>query len=137
MKNLFMLLLPLIVFSGILVGFTTTQEDHDAFKNNNGENIVNKIETIQNSVEELSKTLVNNKNNFQKINRIGSEIANEWDVIDTTIEDQYPDEFTKLHRSLFPIITLATEATPYTHKLKKLIGPAQQSLERFQKNISS
>jgi iron uptake system EfeUOB component EfeO/EfeM len=89
------------------------------------------------SVEELSKMLSNNPDDAKKLNEQGSKIEEKWDKIEKTIENNFPEDYENIEKSLYPLIAEAKKDTPDPDNLNKLTEDTSKKLDKFLEKVKN
>ncbi|SDI27826.1 hypothetical protein [Alteribacillus bidgolensis] len=89
------------------------------------------IEEVQSNLDSLNKTVENASDNLENIHAEGEELEENWDVIEDQVGEKYPDDYTNIEKSLYPLIDEAKGEEPGTDTIQELIKETQDKLEEF------
>ncbi|MCA1010687.1 hypothetical protein [Halobacillus halophilus] len=94
------------------------------------------IDTVIGSVEDLDSSLKDSAE-VNTLNEKGKTLEEDWDSIEKKVEEQFPDQYEKIEKSLYPLINEAKKDEPDVEKLKELVKPTIDSLDELKQSVSS
>ncbi|MBM7554223.1 hypothetical protein [Thalassobacillus pellis] len=94
------------------------------------------VKDAKSAVEELTPAIEENSDT-PEINQIGETIEKKWDKIEKQIEEQYPEDYENIEKSLYPLINESKAEEPDTEKLKQLAQETTKKLEAFIEKIGN
>ncbi|OIU71961.1 hypothetical protein [Rossellomorea aquimaris] len=95
------------------------------------------VEDTTGSLEELSMTLTNTPDDAKKLNEQGSKIEEKWDQIEKQVEDNFPDDYENIEKSLYPLIEEAKKDTPDAENLKNLTDDTMNKMNEFHEKVKN
>ncbi|QWC24752.1 hypothetical protein KJK41_10780 [Bacillus haikouensis] len=103
----------------------------------NTKNLTAGVEDTKGSLEELSMTLTNTPEEAKKLNEQGSKVEEKWDQIEKQVEDNYPDDYENIEKSLYPLIEEAKKDTPDAENLKNLTEDTMNKMNEFLEKVKN
>ncbi|MGI8315886.1 hypothetical protein [Halobacillus mangrovi] len=94
------------------------------------------IDTVIASVEDLDSSLEDSAD-VNALNEKGKTLEEDWDSIEKKVEEQFPDQYEKIEKSLYPLIDEAKKDEPDMEKMKELVQPTLDSLNELKQNVGS
>ncbi|MGP4062499.1 hypothetical protein [Halobacillus sp. H74] len=94
------------------------------------------IDTVIASVDALDSSLKDSAA-VNTLNEKGKNLEEDWDSIEKKVEEQFPDQYEKIEKSLYPLINEAKKDEPDAEKMKELVEPTIDSLNELKQSISS
>ncbi|MGP4108877.1 hypothetical protein [Virgibacillus sp. L01] len=144
--------LSFILVLGLILGACGTPDSQDSNgneeksgetsgKNNDGDEgkdseLANGTDTVINSVEQLDASLEDSAD-VSTINEKGKTLEEDWDKIEKKVEKQFPDQYTKIEESLYPLIDEAKKDKPDLEKMKEWTQSTLESLNELKQNIET
>ncbi len=108
---------------------TDTIEEHARTMPNKLDNVVGTLKELKASIED--------PDNVGEIQQAGKVLEEHWDLVEKEIEEQYPDDYENIEKSLYPLIAEAKKDKPDVEKMKTLIdetnGKLTELLEKAEK----
>ncbi|MBP1949758.1 hypothetical protein [Virgibacillus litoralis] len=136
----FLLFIGIISTTGLmLVGFNNTEQHSDIrglHELSNKEDILRGTNEVITTTEELKELIESDENNSTEINQLGEEIEKRWDRIEKKVEMDYPEDYTHIEESLYPLIAMAKRETPNKKQLHEFSNETLEKLENFNKKIN-
>ncbi len=130
----FLLYIGIISIIGfVLVGFNNA-DMRRMHEPSNKEDILRGTNEVITTTKELKK-ITASENNTSEINKLGEEIENRWDRIEKKVEKEYPEDYTNIEKSLYPLITMAKKETPNKKQLQDLSNQTLEKLTNFKHKI--
>ncbi len=113
------------------------EEEQAEQPSGNGENVESGsleegVENVRASVEDLGAAVTTSP---ERIKEQGKTVEEEWDSIEKQVEEKYPDEYSKIEESLYPLIDEAKKESPDNEKITKLVDETTTKLEEFKKKV--
>lgn len=93
--------------------------------------------TVLATVEKLKNTIENSPDDINKINELGKDLSENWDLIEKKVEKRYPKDYKDIEESLYPLIAFAQNDSPDIEKMKQLIKEVNDKLTSFKQKVSS
>ncbi|MGP4079464.1 hypothetical protein ACTWQL_06065 [Pseudalkalibacillus sp. R45] len=93
------------------------------------------VENFIGTVESMETTLDQSSDDIKKINENGKTIEEEWDLIEKTVEENHPDHYEKVEKSLYPLINESQKDKPDVEKVKELTKSTIDSLKELQQSV--
>ncbi|OLN21768.1 hypothetical protein BTO30_12985 [Domibacillus antri] len=90
----------------------------------------NALDNVLGTLQEL-KANAETPDEGEKIQSTGKQLEEHWDVIESQIEEQYPDDYENIEKSLYPLINETKKAQPDREKIKSLIDDTTAKLTDF------
>ncbi|QTC42657.1 hypothetical protein I7V34_05235 [Bacillus sp. V3] len=103
----------------------------------NTKNLTAGVEDTKGSLEELSMTLTNTPEEAKKLNEQGSKVEEKWDQIEKQVEDNYPDDYENIEKSLYPLIEEAKKDTPDAENLENLTEDTMNKMNEFLEKVKN
>ncbi|MFB4168408.1 hypothetical protein [Virgibacillus sp. JSM 102003] len=122
----------------VLVGFNNTEQHSDMrgmHELSNKEDILRGTNEVITTTKELKKITESEEYKTREINKLGEEIENKWDRIEKKVEREYPEDYTNIEKSLYPLITMAKKETPNKKQLQGLSNQTLEKLTNFKHKI--
>ncbi|WP_138417545.1 hypothetical protein [Aquibacillus sediminis] len=94
------------------------------------------IEVVIYKVGKLQGKVNVSPDDIGQINEITESIEENWDMIEEQVEEKYPDDYTYIEESLYPLIAVGKQEKPDMEELEKYIKESEQKLTEFQEKIS-
>ncbi|ARI76341.1 hypothetical protein [Halobacillus mangrovi] len=94
------------------------------------------IDTVIASVEDLNSSLEDSAD-VTTLNEKGKTLEEDWDSIEKKVEEQFPDQYEKIEKSLYPLIDEAKKDEPDVEKMKELVKPTLDSLNELKQSVGS
>lgn len=94
------------------------------------------IDTVIASVEDLNSSLEDSAD-VNTLNEQGKTLEEDWDSIEKKVEEQFPDQYEKIEKSLYPLIDEAKKDEPDVEKMKEWIKPTLDSLNELKQSVGS
>jgi iron uptake system EfeUOB component EfeO/EfeM len=111
--------------------------EENSSNDENAMNLTAGVEETTNSLEELSMTLTDTPDDTKKLNEQGSKIEEKWDQIEKQVEDNYPDDYENIEKSLYPLIEEAKKDTPDAENLKNLTEDTMNKMNEFHGKVKN
>lgn len=127
------------ITSLMLVGFNNAEQHSDVrgmHELSNKEDILRGTSEVITTTEELKELTESDENNSTEINQLGEEIEKRWDRIEKKVEMDYPEDYTHIEESLYPLIAMANREIPNKKQLHDLSKETLEKLENFKKKIN-
>ncbi|MBB6453692.1 iron uptake system EfeUOB component EfeO/EfeM [Salirhabdus euzebyi] len=128
MKKLLLTIGTLLTVSVLLLGFNTVQ-------NEGGTDLVKGIDKVLETNEKLKKAADKSPENTAKINKLGKELGENWDVIEKQVEEKYPKDYINIEKSLYPLIAYAKKDKPDVKKIVILADEVNEKLVNFKERV--
>ncbi|WP_175989297.1 hypothetical protein [Bacillus sp. Marseille-Q1617] len=109
--------------------------ENDSSNNETEQDLATGVEETTNSVEELAMTLTNAPDDSKKLNDQGKTIEEKWDEIEKQVEENYPEDYENIEKSLYPLIEEAKKDSPDADNLKTLTEETKNKLNEFHEKI--
>ena len=94
------------------------------------------VDIVVATIEELKGAIKLDPKNTEKLNKLSNKLNEKWDLIEKKVEDQYPEDYKNIERSLYPLIGEANKKSPDTEKIKKLIPETIDKLIKFKEKVT-
>ncbi|WP_158736151.1 hypothetical protein [Alteribacillus sp. YIM 98480] len=108
------------------------EKDEDSNEEEGSEaDLASGIEEVQSSLDSLNETAENASDNLENIQAEGEKVEENWDVIEDPVGEKYPDDYTNIEESLYPLIDEAKAEEPDTDTIQELTKETQDKLEEF------
>ncbi|WP_085524584.1 hypothetical protein [Tuberibacillus sp. Marseille-P3662] len=153
MRKLSFLMLSLLLIVGVIAGCSSDQRDENSGEVqsqskeaqpvdnsvNEGKKVdlVKGTETVLTIVQELKQTIETSPQAYSQINAKGKKIEENWDRIEKQVEERYPDDYTNIEESLYPLIAEAKKDQPNVDNLQRLVEETIEKLKHFKEQVSS
>ncbi|MFB4164964.1 hypothetical protein ACE1TI_14315 [Alteribacillus sp. JSM 102045] len=111
-----------------------TEEDASDEKGSE-EDLTSGVEEVQSTLNSLSETAENSSDNPEDIQSEGKKLEESWDAIEKQVEEEYPDDYTNIEESLYPLIDEAKADEPDTDSIQDLTEETQDKLDEFLSKI--
>jgi outer membrane murein-binding lipoprotein Lpp len=92
--------------------------------------IKNGVHTVLQSISALEQE-VNADADAAKIQKLGKEIASNWDSLEKQVEEQYPDWYERIEKNLYPLIGESGKPDKDIKKIKQLSKATKEDLQSF------
>ncbi|MDC3417363.1 hypothetical protein [Aquibacillus salsiterrae] len=129
MKKVSWLFITVFAILTFLVGFGQTNSSKTPTTGKAEADIVTGTEKVLSLIETFEDVLEDEPNNRSKIKRLGKEIGQQWQVIEKSVEKKYPEEYDDIEKSLYPLLVLSQEESPYVTKLLELSEQVEKKLD--------
>jgi iron uptake system EfeUOB component EfeO/EfeM len=110
--------------------------DETSLKEDRHSALINGLDKVLYSVEELKNTVNEEPNNTRKINEMGLNLEANWDVIEKEVEELDKESYVNIEKSLYPLIAEAKNNKPNVNNIKKLITETTEKLNNFKETLS-
>ncbi|XXM71067.1 hypothetical protein ACQ0QQ_15305 [Lysinibacillus sphaericus] len=115
----------------------TTGAGDEKMNDENTMNLTAGVEDTASSLEELSMTLTDTPDDAKKLNEHGSKVEEKWDQIEKQVEENYPDDYENIEKSLYPLIEEAKKDTPDAENLKNLTEDTMDKMNEFHEKVKN
>jgi hypothetical protein len=110
--------------------------DETSLKEDQHSALITGLEKVLYSVEQLKNTVDGTPKNTKKINVMGLNLEENWDVIEEQVEELDKDSYVDIEKSLYPLIAEAKKKEPNVKNIKKLITEVTEKLNEFKESLS-
>ncbi|WP_112180960.1 MULTISPECIES: hypothetical protein [Paraliobacillus] len=109
----------------------------DRINNSSDTTIMEGVNTVLATIEALKYTAVHSPNDSAKIIKIGKKLKEDWELIEEKVEAAYPEDYTNIEESFYPLIEETQHDKPDTDVLMKLTAEVNDKLFKFKEKISA
>ncbi|MGP4105891.1 hypothetical protein [Virgibacillus sp. L01] len=138
MKKFLLYIGVISIIGFVLVGFNNAEQQSDMrgmHEPSNKEDILRGTNEVITTTKELKKITASEEENTSEINKLGEEIENRWDRIEKKVEKEYPEDYTNIEKSLYPLIAMAKKETSNKKQLQDLSNQTLEKLTNFKHKI--
>lgn len=108
----------------------------DTRNNNSDSAIMEGVNAVLATIEALKDVLEESPDESKEIIKLGKKLDEDWELIEKKVEDAYPEDYTTIEESLYPLIDAVQSEKPNNDVLKKLIAEVNDKLFKFKEKIS-
>ena len=94
------------------------------------------VDIVVATIEELKGAIKLDPKNTEKLNKLSNKLNEKWDLIEKKVEDQYPEDYKNIERSLYPLIGEANKKSPDTDKINQLIPETTDKFIKFKEKVT-
>ncbi|WP_117169596.1 hypothetical protein [Paraliobacillus sediminis] len=109
----------------------------DTQNNSSDATIMEGVNTVLATIEALKDVVEQSPDESKEIIKRGKKLDEDWELIEKKVEDAYPEDYTNIEESLYPLIDAAQSEKPNNDVLKKLITEVNDKLFKFKEKISA
>lgn len=92
--------------------------------------IVRGVDKVLSIIKEVEKRM-EDTTEAKSLNKIGSQMEEEWDIIEKSVEKTFPEDYTNIEKSLYPLMAELQKTLPDLAKIKDLSDQTKAKLDLF------
>lgn len=92
--------------------------------------IVRGVEKVLSIIKEVEKRMEDTAE-AKSLNKIGRQMEEEWDIIEKSVEKAFPEDYTNIEKSLYPLMAELQKTLPDLAKIKDLSDQTKAKLDLF------
>ncbi|WP_347551493.1 hypothetical protein ABFG93_06080 [Pseudalkalibacillus hwajinpoensis] len=116
-------------------GSTNSSSSENTGDENGNINLEVGIDTALTDLDALKSTVENSSDDVAKLNEQGKTLESHWDLIEPKMEEDYPDEYKEIEKTLYPLIDEAKKDDPDTAKMSEWIDQTIMTMTEFKENL--
>ncbi|WP_052712244.1 hypothetical protein [Domibacillus indicus] len=93
----------------------------------NARDLPNKLQNVQSMLLRLNTDLESPESS-ETIQETGGSLEEHWDLAEAQVEEQYPEDYAAIEKSLYPLIDEAKKDNPDLEKMKPLVEDADEKI---------
>ncbi|MEM1504733.1 hypothetical protein RG959_15075 [Domibacillus sp. 8LH] len=95
-----------------------------------------KIQNVQSMLDRVN-THIKSSESGEELQKAGESLEEHWDLAEAEVEEQYPEEYTAIEKSLYPLIAEAQKDSPDLQKMKPWVKDANDKLTALLEKASA
>ncbi|WP_053220067.1 hypothetical protein [Virgibacillus senegalensis] len=112
-------------------------EEVTSIDTRNEQKIADGVDKVLGVLEKLIAVTTNHPEQAGDINEQGQTLSNEWDKIEKSVEESFPEDYKNIEDSLYPLIAFAQKKAPDIEQIKQLSSEVKTKLKTFKQKLSS
>ncbi|OMP68387.1 hypothetical protein [Domibacillus epiphyticus] len=139
----FQIVLASFLLMMLLAAGCGQDESEQSVKNNETDttneewkDMASELDNVTGTLTEL-KANIEDPENIEQIHATGKSLEEHWDTIEGQVEEQYPDDYTTIEESLYPLINETKKEQPDAEKISSLIDETNAKLTEFLKKAET
>ncbi|WP_273833823.1 hypothetical protein [Guptibacillus sedimenti] len=93
------------------------------------------VDTALSNLEELKTTVENSSDDVETINEQTMTLEENWDKMESQVEEEFPDAYKNIEESLYPLIDEGKKDEPDTDKMTELIDETMMKMTEFKETL--
>lgn len=122
-------------------GENEKQENANSEKANNADGqvadeLLNGSDEVMAVLDDLQANLENKAENSELIQKKGKDLEENWDEIEKKVEENFPEDYESIEKSLYPLISESQKDQGDSAKMKDLVTETKEKLESFNEKLA-
>ncbi|ASN07243.1 hypothetical protein [Virgibacillus necropolis] len=146
MKSFFYFVLTIIVLVAVTLNTDEGQENANNVKptdkgssvqvtNTMSSSLTSGLDKVLVSLDELQAVAEKSTDETKQIQDVAKKLGEDWDQIEKQVEQNYPEDYENIEKSLYPLLAEAKKEQPYLANVKQLIEATTKKVEAFKKSV--
>jgi len=102
----------------------------------NARDLPSKIQNVQSMLDRVN-THIQSSEQGEELQEAGKSLEEHWDLAEAEVEEQYPQEYTAIEKSLYPLIDEAQKDSPDLKKMEPWVKDANDQLTSLLEKAST
>ncbi|WP_257350663.1 hypothetical protein [Pseudalkalibacillus decolorationis] len=116
---------------------STENEETSEQKDEMSGDLSNGIEEVMASLQDLQTAVKAEPSDPEQIKTAGEKLEENWDAIEKKVEEEYPEDYTNIEESLYPLMDEAKQNQQNLEKIQQLMNDTMEKMKAFKEKVAS